>query len=73
MAAPDSDKPNFITQEWYVVNNDIIGGWSVSNVNKPISEHEPDKGECDWIDTVTEEIAKYIVEIHENYRKFRDL
>lgn len=34
------DGPNLM-QRWYVVVNDLIGGYAISNVDKPTSEHDP--------------------------------
>jgi hypothetical protein len=51
--------------EWYVVENDVIGGWAISTVNKPVSEIDPRSygvyivGEMLSLDT-----ANHIVELH---------
>jgi hypothetical protein len=52
-------------EPWYVVEDDVVGGWAIAMVNKPLSEilgREPVIGEM-----LTKELANYIVTLH-NYR-----
>lgn len=49
---------------WYVVVNDLVGGWAVSHVDKPLSEQDFRNGEGDLFDCLTKELADYIVGLH---------
>ena len=53
-----------LEQRWYVVVNDVVGGWSVSNVDKPISQQDPKNGEWEIADFVDHEEAEAIVAEH---------
>jgi hypothetical protein len=53
-------------ERWYVISNDVVGGWSIAAINKPVSEIIG----LEHIiadDVLTQEIASYIVAVH-NYR-----
>ena len=50
--------------KWYVVVNDLIGGYAISHINKPLSEHNYKAGEGELGDFLTQEIAEHIVELH---------
>lgn len=43
---------------YYVVVNDVIGGWDVSEYDKPASEHDRDESAIAW--GLLEEAAKMI-------------
>lgn len=32
---------DLMTQRWYPVEDDVVGGYCVSNVDKPVSEQDP--------------------------------
>lgn len=49
---------------WYPVVDDCIGGYAVSNVDKPVSGHDHDAGEGAIADFVDERVAKHIAELH---------
>lgn len=49
---------------WYVVVNDLVGGFAVSHIDKPLSEQNFQDGEGDLFDSVTRELADYIVGLH---------
>lgn len=49
---------------WYVVVNDLIGGWAVSHIDKPLSAQDFQHGEGDIFDSLTKELAEYIVVLH---------
>lgn len=55
--------------KWYVNVNDMIGGWSVSNLDAPASEHDhridgdPNKRSYVVADCMTEDDAKIIVHL----------
>ncbi len=53
-----------LAQRWYVVVNDVVGGWSVSNVDKPISQQDPKNGEWEIADFVTRDEAEAIAAEH---------
>lgn len=52
-----------INIKWYVQPNDLVGGWCISNVDKPPSQHNH-IDEFEIGDLLTEEVANYIVSIH---------
>lgn len=52
--------------EWFVHINDLIGGWSVNNVDKPISQCDASKGEWEIADFCAEEHAREIARLHNN-------
>lgn len=56
-------KPDVLSVQWYAVINDLVGGWAISTVDKPLAEHDFSK---DLVvgDFLTEEIARYIVNLH---------
>jgi len=64
MEAPEND---FLKQKWYVVEDDIISGYAVANVDKPLSELRYKNGEYHYIECRTKEVAEYIVEFHNKY------
>lgn len=53
---------------WHVVINDLVGGWCVSNVNLPMSEHDfrkegdPEKRGYIFAECMTQEDAAIIAE-----------
>ena len=53
-----------LAQRWYVVVNDVIGGWSVSNVDKPMSQQHPKHGEWEICDFVDKDAAEAIAAEH---------
>jgi hypothetical protein len=53
--------------KWYPVVNDLVGGWAVSHIDKPLSEQDPRKGEGDIADSLTKEIAEYICLLHNTH------
>jgi hypothetical protein len=48
--------------KWYAQPNDLIGGWCVSIIDKP-----PSQGPGDIGNFITEEMARHVVEIHNNW------
>lgn len=52
--------------EWYVVQNDVIGGWDISTLNKPPSQYT--REEIQQFPTIAEctfkSVAEYIVQLH---------
>jgi hypothetical protein len=54
-----------IGQEWFVVLNDHVGGWSVANVDKPLSQIVMSVGaERCVADFWSKEVAEYVVNLH---------
>lgn len=52
-------------RRWYAVPNDLIGGWSVATVDKPVSEIDPmATRDRVLLDVVWDEHARWIVEAH---------
>lgn len=56
---------------WFVVINDVVGGWSVSNVDKPLSEQDHSKGEFELFECWDKDSAQYIVALHHNLHRSR--
>ena len=53
----------WLLKRWYAVVDDLIGGYSASTVDKPVSQHRsPD--EFDVASFMDEETARHIVELH---------
>ena len=52
---------------WYAVPNDLIGGYSVSTVNKPDSQHNVYEGDFEVGTFMTLESAQHIAEIHNQW------
>jgi hypothetical protein len=58
-----------IEQKWYVVVDDLVGGWAISTVDKPLSEVDfRDRSVVIVADTLSKEIAEYLVYLHEDRR-----
>jgi len=55
------DDAAVLDQNWYVQPNDLIGGWSVMNVDKPPSQIDPSKGEYELGDFPTKRLAQEMV------------
>lgn len=53
-----------LTQPWYLVPNDLIGGHCISIHNKPASQHNTPNGEHWVAEVFTEEIGQHIVDLH---------
>lgn len=52
-------------QRWYVYPNDLIGGWCITNVEKPPSEHNPYTFDEHMVaDFVCKEVADHVVDLH---------
>jgi hypothetical protein len=50
---------------WFVVQDDVIGGWAISNVDKPVSEIDTrDGSEFVITDFISKALADYIVGLH---------
>jgi poly-beta-hydroxyalkanoate depolymerase len=49
---------------WYAVPNDLIGGYTVANVNKPDSQHNVYEGDFEVGTFMTLEVAQHIADIH---------
>lgn len=51
-------------QPWYAHANDLVGGWSVMNVDRPPSEADYRLGEYEIGSMWSEQTAKHVVELH---------
>lgn len=58
-----------INKMWFALPNDVIGGWSVMNCNKPLSQVDPNKPEWEVASFASEEDAKHIVILHNSWLK----
>lgn len=56
--------------KWYVVVNDLVGGWAVSHIDKPLSEQDARQGEGDIFDCCSRPVAEYIVLLHNTRLQF---
>jgi len=54
---------------WYVVENDLIGGWSISNVDKPESQRDGSAEEFEIGLFMTKAIAEHVVFQHNRWWK----
>lgn len=61
-----------INQKWYLHPNDLIGGFSINNVDKPLSQCDFRKDEGEIADFMMEEDAKHIVELHNEWLATRE-
>lgn len=52
---------------WYVVVNDLIGGWSVATANKPESQQNVYEGEYEIATFVIKEVAEHMVKLHNQW------
>ena len=60
-----TENDRIIGQQWFVVRNDIIGGWSVANVDKPTAViTNTDGRERVLADFWSFEVAKHAVMQH---------
>lgn len=58
-----------LTSEWFVVVDDLIGGWAVATVNKPLGDIDVRQlGVYVVAEMISKEIADYIVYLHEQQR-----
>lgn len=55
---------NPLVQRWYVQVDDLIGGWCVTNVNKPPSQLNWEIGEYEVASFVLEDVARHIAHLH---------
>lgn len=49
---------------WYAVVDDLIGGYSISNVNKTTSNADHFKGEYDFASFIDRDVAQHMVDLH---------
>lgn len=56
---------------WHVIVDDVIGGWSLSNVNLPASVQDPNRGDRYLAEFVFREHAAYVAKLHEAERRRR--
>lgn len=52
---------------WYAVVDDTIGGYAVSNVDKPVSEHDWRKGQIGVACFMDRQDAEHIAELHNEW------
>jgi hypothetical protein len=55
---------DFLLKPWYVVPNDVIGGWSIASVDKPVSALLPHAREFEIMDCLDKSTAQHIVTMH---------
>jgi hypothetical protein len=55
--------------KWYAVPDDLIGGWAVSHVDKPLSEQDAKAGEGEIASFMDQQAAEYIANLHNTYLK----
>lgn len=52
---------------WYVVDNDLIGGYSIATTNKPESQHNVYEGDYTVGTFMTLHSAQHLVQLHNNW------
>lgn len=58
-----------LTSEWFVVQDDLIGGWAIATVDKPLSEIDfRERGVYVVAELISKEMAEYMVYLHETAR-----
>jgi predicted acetyltransferase len=58
-----------VEQEWFVVVDDLIGGFAISTVDKPLSEIDfADRSVFVVAEVLSKELGDYIVYLHEQRR-----
>jgi len=66
-ARTSENKFLYRSRTWYTVVNDLVGGWSISTSDKPLSEHRPNPDTGDDIcfaDVITEQDGNYMCTLH---------
>lgn len=53
-----------MAERWFVVIEDTIGGYAISNKDKPVSMHDWRQGDIVVGEFVSKEIAEYIARMH---------
>lgn len=63
---PEQVSNTIMRSRWYPVVNDLIGGWAVATVDKPLADVriEPSSDEFWVLDTISEEIARHVSDLH---------
>lgn len=59
--------PDLLEFKWFAVVNDLIGGWSVSNVDKPSSDTDSTNGEYEIGCFLSEGIARHVAASHNDW------
>lgn len=59
--------PENLNKKWYVVFNDLIGGWSIQTINKSPSFLKEEEYHCFVGDIMSKTIARHIVEMHNEH------
>jgi len=58
------DTVELVKNRWYVQPDDLIGGWCITNIPIPPSQHTKENGAYSIGDFISYEIAAHIVQIH---------
>lgn len=58
---------NCLYAKWYVIVDDLVGGFSISHINTPASQQDHRIGEGSIADFMSKEIAEHIVVLHNNW------
>lgn len=58
------DEENVLTQKWYAVTNDLIGGFAVANADKPCSALDHSAGEREIANFWSEQACRLVVAAH---------
>lgn len=56
--------PDVLTERWYAVVNDLVGGWCVATVDMPLSEFGSSSTATFVGDFLTEGIARHVADLH---------
>ncbi len=64
----------YFQERWYAVVNDLVGGWAVATVDRPLSEIDTKSRTVVVVaDFVSEEAARYIATLHNLNKGFTDV
>lgn len=64
MAIPEEMAQIKMNAPWFVVVNDVVGGWSIATIDFPLAEHPGPLGRTVVADAIEESTARHIVELH---------
>lgn len=65
--AEEPQKQDLLGQIWYAVENDLIGGWSLTNADRPCSQLVREDGEHEIASFVEERMARHMAAIHNGF------
>lgn len=52
---------------WYVIENDLIGGWSIGTEDRPVSQYNYPGDYRVVADVLSKELGQHIVDVHNTW------